>query len=303
MDLFLPRRAQGSRHCASSNVITVQASSNYTANARMLVGEWDFSGSPTSLLTDPFRWINYTAAVPPYTSNEYTWLGDPEVTAGAGIPAQGNPNPLAFFGQHAFASVIVDGQTRWLDPSYGEEYGNAQDSVNAKLAAFKSILGGFAIVSTDGASVILNKTTRIFRLRLSCRELRRIELRHTFKDKGVRVSELLQCAVYIQAILFALGGTCGLRVCAADEIVWGVVIGDQYVILDTRHIYRHSVITPGFAGALWSLDGSDKPATMLVSFPETRSSKRFLPLRWRSFQDGISIYMPRAHWGVPIAPG
>ena len=70
---------------------------------------------------------------------DYAFHPQSRVVDEDGLRAQGNDDPLATFSNHAFVSIMWEGKERWLDPSYGVEYGDETNtSLEQKRVSFEA---------------------------------------------------------------------------------------------------------------------------------------------------------------------
>jgi hypothetical protein len=81
---------------------------------------------------------------PYYKNNTYQWKlptvkGDKatqeDVKDRTGVPGQNSSDPASLFGDHAIVKVVIAGQTKYYDPSYGTVYDSLLD-FNNSLAGF-----------------------------------------------------------------------------------------------------------------------------------------------------------------------
>lgn len=85
-----------------------------------------------------------------YVLNQHTQLQNVAGTAG-----QNSPDPRADFVGHQWVRYEINGQMRWLDPSYGLEYTGAND--DAKVSDFEDkALYGFRQADLDDLELKLN---------------------------------------------------------------------------------------------------------------------------------------------------
>lgn len=114
----------------NNNYLTVSPTAS---NEGFLVGNSLWSTTPTG--TGAYPWINYSVnafAYGPVQNGRvtgYQWLAAPPpgVIDAIGDPGQNTANPASLFGNHQFVQLLVNGQVRYFDPSYGVEYASLLD--------------------------------------------------------------------------------------------------------------------------------------------------------------------------------
>jgi len=73
----------------------------------------------------------------------------------AGVPAQNSADPRSDFANHVWLSFVINGETRWFDPSYGVEYVGATDEARKNDFEDK-MLYGFIIDDVEDLELKLN---------------------------------------------------------------------------------------------------------------------------------------------------
>lgn len=146
-------KTQGISFGTTLNYLVIQPNSGPLAS--MFVKNWAVA-NPVATPVGPYRNVfqgNSAFIFVPNQGWRYNWVVE-QVTKQAGIPAQGNAAPLAFFGTHVIAQLKIGDATLLYDPSYGTETPGA--TINARLLAYQNAaIAFYSLVDPNTNTVTL----------------------------------------------------------------------------------------------------------------------------------------------------